>query len=49
MWQKRPFMTNRKDKKDTAKEDWKKLITQVWRKIKEYWTKKDQGLLIINR
>ena len=38
-----------KVKKDAAKEEWEKLITQVWRKIKEDWTKKELGLLILNR
>ena len=44
-------MTTRKElKKDSAREEWKKLIAQVWRRTEEDWTKKRElGLLILNR
>ena len=37
-----PFMTTRKElKKDPAREEWKKLIAQGWRRTEEDWTKKE--------
>ena len=37
-------------KKDVAREEWKKLIAQGWRRTEEDWTKKRElGLLILNR
>ena len=36
-----PFITTRKElKKESAREEWKKLIAQGWRRIEEDWTKK---------
>ena len=44
-------MTTREElKKDAAREEWKKLIAQGWRRTEEVWTKKRElGLLIPNR
>ena len=37
-----PFMTTLEElKKEAAREEWKKLITQSWRKTEEDWTKKE--------
>ena len=46
-----PVMTTREElKKDAAREEWKKLIAQGWRRTEEDWTKKRElGLLILNR
>ena len=34
-------MTTREElKKDAAREEWKKLIAQGWRRTEEIWTKK---------
>ena len=36
-----PVMTTREElKKDAAREEWKKLIAQGWRRTEEIWTKK---------
>ena len=36
-----PIMTTREElKKDAAREEWKKLIAQGWRRTEEDWTKK---------
>ena len=36
-------------KKGAAREEWKKLIAQGWRRIEEDWTNKRKlGLLILN-
>ena len=36
-----PVMTTREElKKDAAREEWKKLIAQGWRRTEEDWTKK---------
>ena len=45
-----PVMTTREElKKDAAREEWKKLIAQGWRRTEEVWTKKRElGLLITN-
>ena len=32
--------TTEKSKKEPAREEWKKLITQGWRRTEEVWTKK---------
>ena len=42
-------MTTRKElKKEAAREEWKKLIAQGWRRAEEDWTKKRKlGLLIL--
>ena len=35
-----PFITTREElKKDVAREEWKKLIAQGWRRTEETWTK----------
>ena len=35
-----PVMTTREElKKDAAREEWKKLIAQGWRRTEETWTK----------
>ena len=41
-WSKEPpFMTTREElKKDAAREEWKKLIAQSWRRTEEVLTKK---------
>ena len=41
-WSKEPpAMTTRKElKKEAAREEWKKLIAQGWRRTEEDWTKK---------
>jgi len=46
-----PHITTREElKKDAAREEWKKLIAQGWRRTEEDWTKKRElGLLILNR
>ena len=46
-----PVMTTREElKKDAAREEWKKLIAQGWRRTEEDLTKKRKlGLLILNR
>ena len=37
-----PVMTTRKElKKEAAREEWKKLIAQGWRRTEEVWTKKE--------
>ena len=37
-----PVMTTREElKKEDAREEWKKLITQGWRRTEEVWTKKE--------
>ena len=37
-----PFMATREElKKDAAREEWKKLIAQGWRRTEEVWTKKE--------
>ncbi|KGG00471.1 MULTISPECIES: DUF1651 domain-containing protein [Prochlorococcus] len=37
-----PVMTTREElKKDTAREEWKKLIAQGWRRTEEDWTRKE--------
>ena len=37
-----PVMTTREElKKDAAREEWKKLIAQGWRRTEEDWTKKE--------
>ena len=37
-----PVMTTREElKKDAAREEWKKLIAQGWRRTEEVWTKKE--------
>ena len=43
-----PVMTTREElKKEAAREEWKKLIAQSWRKTSEDWIKKRKlGLLI---
>ena len=45
------FMTTWEElKKAAAREEWKKLIAQSWRRTEEDWTKKRElGLLILNR
>ena len=36
-----PVITTREElKKDAAREEWKKLIAQGWRRTEEIWTKK---------
>ena len=36
-----PIMTSREElKKEAAREEWKKLIAQGWRRTEEVWTKK---------
>ena len=36
-----PFITTREElKKDAAREEWKNIITQDWRRTEEDWTKK---------
>ena len=36
-----PVITTREElKKDAAREEWKKLIAQGWRRTEEDWTKK---------
>jgi len=43
------FMTTWEElKKAAAREEWKKLIAQSWRRTEEDW-KKELGLLILNR
>ena len=45
-----PVMTTREElKKDAAREEWKKLIAQGWRRTEKDWAKKELGLLILNR
>ena len=46
-----PAITNREElNKYAAREEWKKLIAQGWRRTEEDWTKKREfGLLILNR
>ena len=37
-----PVMTSREEfKKEAAREEWKKLIAQGWRRTEEVWTKKE--------
>ena len=37
-----PVMTTREElKKEVAREEWKKLIAQGWRRTEEVWTKKE--------
>ena len=37
-----PIMTNREELKiEDAREEWKKLISQGWRRTEEVWTKKE--------
>ena len=37
-----PVITTREElKKDAAREEWKKLISQDWRRTEEDWTKKE--------
>jgi len=37
-----PVMTTREElKKEAAREEWKKLIAQGWRRTEEVWTKKE--------
>ena len=37
-----PVMTSREELKiELAREEWKKLITQGWRRTEEVWTKKE--------
>ena len=37
-----PVMTSREElKKEAAREEWKKLIAQGWRRTEEIWTKKE--------
>ena len=37
-----PVMTTREElKKDAAREEWKKLIAQGWRRTEEVWPKKE--------
>ena len=41
-----PVMTSREERKiELAREEWKKLIAQGWRRTEEVWTKKSVGLL----
>ena len=42
-WDKEPpFMITREElKKEAAREEWKKLIAQGWRRTEEVWTKKE--------
>ena len=42
-WSQEPlFITTREElKKDTSREEFKNLITQVWRRTEEDWTKKE--------
>jgi len=45
-----PVMTTREElKKDAAREEWKKLIAQGWRRTEEVWTNRELELLILNR
>ena len=38
-----PVMTTRVElKKEAAREEWKKLIAQDWRRTEEIWTKKEE-------
>ena len=38
-----PVMTTREElKKEAAREEWKKLIAQGWRRTEEVWTKKKE-------
>ena len=40
MGKKSPAITTREElKKDAAREEWKKLIAQGWRRTEETWTK----------
>ena len=40
--QETPVITTREElKKDAAREEWKKLIAQGWRRTEEVWTKKE--------
>ena len=37
-----PVMTTREElKKEVAREEWKKLISQGWRRTEEIWSKKE--------
>ena len=39
-----PVMTSRKELKiELARDEWKKLIAQGWRRTEEVWTKKEGG------
>ena len=40
MGQRTTFRDNQRKIKDAAKEEWKKLIAQGWRRTEEDWTKK---------
>ena len=42
-WGKEPpvMKTRKKFKKEEAREEWKKLIAQGWRRTEEAWTKKE--------
>ena len=41
-----PILKTRKElKKEAAREEWKKLIAQGWRRTEEVWTKKDGYLM----
>ena len=45
-----PLMTTIEElKKDVAREEQKKLISKVWIRTDEDWTKKQLGLLILSR
>ena len=51
-WSQEPlFITTSEElKKDNAREEFKNLITQGWRRTEKDWTKKRElGLLIVNR
>ena len=50
-WGKEPtVMSNREElKKDAAREEWKKLIAQGWRRTEEDLKKRELVLLILNR
>ena len=38
-----PVMTSREERKiELAREEWKKLIAQGWRRTEEVWTKKER-------
>ena len=44
------FMTTWEElKKAAAREEWKKLIAQSWRRTEEDWKKRELELLILNR
>ena len=41
-WGKGPVLTTREELKEEARDEWKKLIAQGWRRTEEVWTKKEE-------